>query len=70
MAMLLRRLKDRVGGRIGVFVYIGTSATLVGDDEKGFKQVVDFAESCLERNLNGFLQIRTGRIDTGTRKPL
>ena len=61
IAMLLRRLRSVTGGR-GRRTAYRNHATLVGDDEKGFKQVVDFAEKLFERNLNGFLQIRTGRM--------
>ena len=72
MAMLLRRLKDRVtGGRIGVLQCIGTSATLVGDDEKGFKQVVDFAEKLFGEKFE-WIPTDKDRQDviTSTRKSL
>ncbi|SNX52879.1 DEAD/DEAH box helicase [Thermoanaerobacterium sp. RBIITD] len=45
LAMLLRRLKDRVvKSRHGVLQCIGTSATLVGEKEDDYKDVTEFAE--------------------------
>lgn len=45
IAMLLRRLKDRVAeSRLGALQYIGTSATLVGNNQKDFKRVARFGE--------------------------
>jgi len=45
LAMLLRRLKDRVvKSQHGVLKCIGTSATLVGESENDYKGVTEFAE--------------------------
>ncbi len=51
-AMLLRRLKNRVvNSRHGVLQCIGTSATLVGNDEKDFKQVVKFGQMLFDEKF-------------------
>jgi len=55
MAILLRRLKDRVvESRPGALQCIGTSATLVGNEEKDFKQVVRFGERLFGEKFEWF----------------
>ena len=65
MAMLLRRVQDRVAGELrGKIQAIATSATM-GDGRKDFAAVADFASNCSIRALPGTNMMRTARMWLG-----